>query len=156
MQNYQINEGHFDLPSQWQDQSLNIFRIPATEQAQEASLIISREAALVSQRFDDFVHQQLHHCEQQLPGFKLLQRQICVEPFSYAWVDYTWQGQEKQARTVLMRQIFFESKPCHLIVSLTTTPEDAPHHEAAWRAMIRSVQLKNFVVAGVLTPLFGT
>ncbi len=148
---YQINEGVLQIPAAWQDQSLNIFRIPASENAKEASLLISRDASQGESRFDEFISAQITQCEQQLPGFKLLQKQLCVEPFSYAWVDYTWLAQEK---TVMLRQIFFESKPANIIVTLTTTPEDAPAHQAAWREMVRSVQLKNLVVAGNITRMF--
>jgi len=113
--------------------------------------LISRDASQGDKRFDEFISGQIKQCEQQLPGFKLLQHQLCVEPFSYAWVDYTWVAQDK---TVMLRQIFFESKPANIIVTLTTTPEDAPAHEAAWREMVRGIQLKNLVVAGNITRMF--
>lgn len=148
---YQINEGNLQIPIAWQDQTLNIFRIPPNGSAKEASLLISRDASQGDASFDDFINGQIKQCEQQLSEFKLLQKQICAEPFSYAWVDYTWNAQEK---TVMLRQIFFESKPANLIVTLTTTPEDAPTHEAAWREVVRSVQLKNLVVAGNVTKMF--
>ncbi len=46
----------------------------------------------------------------------------------------------------MLRQLFFESKPANIIFTLTTTPEDAPGHEAAWREVIRSLKLTKVVV----------
>ena len=144
LQTYFLNEGQCQIPADWRDESLNIFRIPASAAAGEASLVISRDYGQGTGRFDDFIQQQLHQCQHTLPEFKLLQKQICSEPFSYAWVDYTWQARE---RCIMLRQLFFESRPANIIVSLTTTPEDAAAHEAAFRAMVRSVQLKHVVNA---------
>lgn len=142
MSPFQINEGTLSIPPDWRDKTLNIFQIPATAQAKEASFIISRDESQGSRTFAEFIADQIRQCEQQLPGFKLLQRHLLSDPCSYAWLDYTWQSPDK---LVMMRQIYFERRPAVVIMSLTTTPEDAPAHESAWREVIRAAQLTDLV-----------
>ncbi len=142
MKPFQINEGTLSIPAHWSDKTLNIFQIPAVEQAGPASLIISRDESQGNRAFAEFIADQIKQCEQQLPKFQLLQRHIFSDPCSYAWLDYTWQSPDK---TVMMRQIFFERRPAVVIMSLTTTPEDAPAHESAWREVIRATQLNELV-----------
>ncbi len=72
MNPYQINEGGMLIPPSWQDQSLNIFRIPANDKAKEASLLISRDASQGEGGFADFISAQMKQCAQNLPGFKQL------------------------------------------------------------------------------------
>ncbi|WP_338846905.1 DcrB-related protein [Massilia sp. W12] len=135
---FQINEGTLCVPEQWLDKSLNIFQIPAQGQAKAASFIISRDETQGQRSFAHYIADQVRQCEEQLPGFQLLQRHILSDPCSYAWLDYTWQSPETK---VLMRQLYFERRPAIVIMSLTTTPEDAHTHEATWREVIRSTQL---------------
>ena len=142
MKPFQINEGTLSIPAHWADKTLNIFHIPAQGTSKEASFIISRDESQGKRAFAEFIADQIKQCEQQLPGFQLLQRHLLTEPCSYAWLDYTWQSPDK---TVMMRQIFFERRPAVVIMSLTTTPEDAPAHENAWREVIRASQLNDLV-----------
>lgn len=140
---YQINEAELLIPADWLDNSINIFRIPANENAKEASLVFSRDGSQGETGFAEFVMKQVQQCESQLTGFKLIRHNIYYEPVSYAWVDYQWQV---ESRVIMLRQIFLESKPVNLIVTLTTTPEDAQGHEAVWLEAIRNIKMRNPVV----------
>lgn len=140
---YQINEAELMIPAHWIDNSINIFRIPANDKAKEASLVFSRDASQGDASFAEFVLKQIKECEAKLPHFKLLKHNNFQEPMSYAWVDYQWQAEQK---TVMLRQIFLEGKPVNLIVTLTTTPLDAPGHEATWLEVIRHIKLHDPVL----------
>lgn len=140
---YQINEAELLIPSDWQDNSLNVFRIPANSQAGEASLVFSRDASQGQAGFAAFVMKQLQQCEAQLAGFKLLRHNVYAEPVSYAWVDYQWQVAQ---RVIMLRQIFLEGKAGNLIVTLTTTPQDVAGHEAVWLEVIRSIKMREPVI----------
>lgn len=138
---YQINEGHLRVPAHWRDQSMNIFQIPAANGAQDASFIISRDANIGDDGFTAYIERQVAQCQQSLPQFALLNRHQFSEPMSYAWLDYTW---ENGGRRIMLRQLFFEHSPCHIIATLTLRPEDAGIHEPAWREVLRSIKLEAF------------
>ena len=40
----------------------------------------------------------------------------------------------------MLRQVFIERKPAVLITTLTTTPNDFPYHEPAWKLAMHSFQ----------------
>lgn len=40
---YRLQEADLDIPDRWQDQSINIFKLPAVGTAREASFVISRD-----------------------------------------------------------------------------------------------------------------
>ncbi|RCI70252.1 DUF1795 domain-containing protein, partial [Pseudomonas aeruginosa] len=42
---YRLHEADLEIPDAWQDQSINIFKLPASGPAREASFVISRDAS---------------------------------------------------------------------------------------------------------------
>ncbi|QJI31815.1 DcrB-related protein [Pseudomonas sp. ADAK18] len=140
---YRIQEADFDIPDAWQDQSINIFKLPAVGGAKEASFVISRDATQGEATFVEYVDRQVKSAEQQLPDFKLIQRwDMVLHDHAATLLDYTWQ---REGRELMLRQVFIERKPAVLITTLTTTPNDLVHHETAWK-----------MVMGTLKPLVSS
>lgn len=74
MNRYCFNEGELAIPASWTDQTLNIFKLPATATAKEASFIVSRDRGQGEGDFSDYIARQLAQCEKSLPGYRLLHR----------------------------------------------------------------------------------
>lgn len=128
---YRIQEAELEIPENWQDQSINIFKLPATEVAKEATFIISRDFSQGEESFPDYVGSQLKNAERQLPGFKLMQTwDFTSAGHAATLLDYSWKREERE---LMLRQVFLQHKPAVLIITLTTTPEDLIHHEPAWK-----------------------
>ena len=134
---YRIQEADLDIPPTWQDQSINIFKLPAVGGAKEASFVISRDAGQGDALFADYIAAQLKSAEQQLPGFKLIQTwDFVLHGRAATLLDYTWQ---REGRELMLRQVFIEHKPAVLITTLTTTPDDLVHHETAWKQVMATL-----------------
>ncbi|MCP1616218.1 hypothetical protein FBY21_0827 [Pseudomonas sp. SLBN-26] len=135
---YRLNEADLDVPDAWQDQSINIFKLPATGSAKEASFVISRDPSQGDMPFADYIAQQLANARQQLPGFTLVKQwDINLNGAPAVLLDYTWQ---RDGRVLMLRQVFIERKPAVLITTLTTTPQDLPFHEPAWKQAMQTLK----------------
>lgn len=140
---YQIQEADLHVPDAWQDRSINIFTVPATGVAQEASFVISRDASQSDTPFAEYIARQIHGAEQ-LPGFKLLKRWDFVHYCHVAvLLDYSWR---RDGCEIALRQVFIELKPAVLITTLTMTPDDLAHHEPAWQQVMQSLVPQSQVI----------
>lgn len=138
MSSYRIQEADLDIPDAWQDQSINIFKLPAVGGAQEASFVISRDPSQGDASFADYVARQLSGAEQQLPGFTLIKRwEFDMHGHASVLLDYSW---KREGRELMLRQVFIERKPAVLITTPTTTPQDLVHHEPAWKQAMQSLK----------------
>lgn len=136
MNTYRLQEADVEIPDTWQDQSVNIFKLPAVGQAREASFVISRDPGQGDMPFLDYVAAQLQSAERQLPNFKLIKHwDFTLHGHAASLLDYTW---EREGRDLMLRQMFIEHKPTVLIATLTTTPDDLVHHEAIWKQVMQS------------------
>lgn len=134
---YRVNEADLQLPPSWQDQSINIFKLPAHGPAKEASFVISRDASQGDTPFADYIAAQIDGAQKQLPGFKLILRgDFVLHGHAASRLDYSWQ---REGRELMLRQVFIERKPAVLITTLTTTPSDIKHHEKAWKEVMQSL-----------------
>lgn len=134
---YRLNEADIDIPAGWQDQSINIFKLPGAAGAGDASFVVSRDPSQDDLPFADYIERQLKQAEQQLPGFKLLLRgDFVLHGHAASRLDYSWQ---REGRDLLLRQVFVERKPAVLITTLTTTPNDIKHHEKAWKEVMQTL-----------------
>ncbi|SDS43877.1 hypothetical protein SAMN05216598_1596 [Pseudomonas asplenii] len=137
---YRLQEADLDIPETWQDQSLNIFKLPAVGGAREASFVISRDPSRGDTPFVDYVEAQLKSAEQQLPGFSLIKRwDFVLSEHAAVLLDYSWQ---REGRELMLRQVFIDRKPVGLIATLTTTPNDLVYHEPAWKAALQTLKLQ--------------
>lgn len=134
---YRLQEADLDIPDAWQDQSINIFKLPAVGSAKEASFVISRDPSQGDALFADYIEAQLASAEQQLPGFNLIKRwDFVLHAHAATLLDYSWQ---REGRELMLRQVFVERKPAVLITTLTTTVDDLIHHEPAWKQAMQSM-----------------
>ncbi|TWC14559.1 MULTISPECIES: DcrB-related protein [unclassified Pseudomonas] len=137
---YRLQEADLDIPDRWQDQSINIFKLPAVGTAREASFVISRDPGRGDTPFSDYVAAQLASAEQQLPGFNLIKRwDFALHGHGAVLLDYSWQ---REGRELMLRQVFIDRQPVGLITTLTTTPNDLVHHEPAWKMAMHSLKLR--------------
>lgn len=135
---YRLNEADLQLPKSWQDQSINIFKLPATGTAKEASFVVSRDPSQGDLPFADYMSRQIENAQAQLPGFKLILRgDFLLHGHAASRLDYSWQ---REGRDLMLRQVFIERKPAVLITTLTTTPDDMPQHERAWKRAMESLK----------------
>jgi len=134
---YRTQEAELEIPESWQDQSINIFKLPAVNGSNEASFVISRDAGQGDDSFAEYVVKQLKSAEQQLPAFKLIQTwDFVLHGHAATLLDYSW---EREGRELMLRQVFVERKPAVLITTLTTTPGDLMHHERAWKQVMATL-----------------
>lgn len=144
MMPYRIQEANLEIPEDWHDQTINIFKLPAVGNASEASFVISRDSIGIYGSFPDYVASQLTSAERQLPGFKLLQTwdfELNGCPATLA--DYSW---EREGHELMLRQVFIEHGGAVLVTTLTTTFNDLPHHEAAWKKVMHTLTLRSIPV----------
>jgi hypothetical protein len=152
MKPYRIQEADLQIPSDWRDQTLNLFKLPAGAGGQEASFVISRDVIGTHDSFTDYVASQLASAEQQLPHYKLLQTwDFELNGYAASLVDYVW---EREGIELMMRQVFVENGPAVLITSLTTTYEDLRHHENAWKKTMHSLTLRPAPITAVTNTSF--
>lgn len=136
---YRLQEADLDIPDSWQDQSINIFKLPAAGGAKEASFVVSRDPSRGETPFNDYVDQQLASAKEQLPGFNLIKRwDFLLHDRAAVLLDYSWQ---REGRELMLRQVFIDRQPVGLITTLTTTLDDLVHHEPAWKAAMHSFKV---------------
>lgn len=134
MTSYRIQEAEISIPETWMDQSINIFKIPASQNAGEASFVISRDATKGDDSFPDYVAKQIAMAEKKLPGFKLLQREdFDLRGHAASSILYQWNN---NGLALILCQAFIEENPV-IILTLTTLSKDAKNYAAAWREVVR-------------------
>lgn len=132
---YRIQEADLSIPDNWTDQSINIFKIPASGTAGEASFVISRDQSQGNKPFSEYVTGQIETAKNQLPGFRFFHREdINLRGYAASSIRYSW---NRDGLELMLCQVFIECKPAVVILTLTTTPEDSLNHSAAWKEVIR-------------------
>lgn len=133
---YRIQEADLEIPENWNDQSINIFKIPADDNHGEASFVITRDRSRKDEPFHDYVTGQIETARNQLPGFMFYHREdFELRGHAASSIRYSW---KRDGLDLMLCQVFIESKPAVVILTLTTTPEDASNHAAAWKEIVRS------------------
>jgi hypothetical protein len=98
MGTYHINEGTFDLPAEWPDQTLNIF--PADDSgAAEFNLVISRDPLTEGEDLAGYVERQLKEMAKALPRMRRLsneETELDGEPARR--VEVSWLGEQGSLR----------------------------------------------------------
>ncbi len=139
MTSYRIQEANLTIPSEWSDQSLNIFKIPGGNGFHEGSFLISRDTLDTAKAFKDYFQLQLNKCQTQLPQFELKKNE-CFETqgTQCGWLEYCWHN---GSIVLYIRQIFYAIGAKVLICTLTVSPADVAHHDATWRRVMNSLKL---------------
>jgi hypothetical protein len=137
---YRIHEADLNIPEGWEDRSLTIFRLPGTDGAKDASLVITRDPARGKLDFSAYIVSQVDECKEKLPGFVLYKN----ESFKFqdhvgAWLEYSWKNGNA---STLIRQVFYDRGLGALIFTLTLAPGDVAHFDPIWRGFMSSMTLQ--------------
>jgi hypothetical protein len=128
MGTYQINEGAFELPDGWPDQTVNIFST-SREAPAEFSLVISRDEEQEGEGLRDYVARQHKALYEQLPRLRMLRRgDVVLDGRPALDVEFTW---ESDAGLMRQRQVYVAHDGT--ILTLTATAREALYakYEAA-------------------------
>ncbi len=141
MTHYRIHEADLVIGPDWQDQSLQVFKLPAPPGGKEASFVVSRDLTRgAAKDFDAYIIEQRAKLKDKLPGFKLIKDQdIHHYQHDGAWFEYTWRN---GASELFIRQVFYDRNPQVLIFTLTCSPTDAAHFDLAWRSTMHGTVLQ--------------
>jgi hypothetical protein len=148
---YRINEADLQIGPDWQDQSLQVFKLPSAPAGKEASFVVSRD--LSRKNYADFaayVAKQREQLTEKLPGFKLNKDEsIQYQDHDGAWLEYTWRSGENE---LLIRQVFYDRQNLTLIFTLTAAPSDSAHFDETWRRTMSATVLQPKPLAPVSAP----
>jgi hypothetical protein len=87
---YRINEGSFELPDGYVDQTLNVFPNSSAVPA-DFSLVVSRDTPLAGENLQAYFERQMKELPGSLPGVKVLRRgTLTVGGRQAMEVEYTW------------------------------------------------------------------
>jgi len=152
MVSYRINEAEFNVPADWQDQSLIAFKIPATNGTKDASFVITRDFTRKQSRFAEHIDTQLKMFDKQLPEFRLKKNEsFQFQDHAGVWLEYEWtQG----AARLAIRQVFYDRQDYALICTLTTLPEDVSAIDPIWRTVMSRMKLLPLADASESAPSF--
>ncbi len=121
MPNYLINEGNFDLPDGWIDQTINVFPNSPSSPA-DFSVVITRDNPFANETLQGYFERQIKQLPDALPGFKELRRgSLTVGEQEAVDIEYTWIGKGKKMH---IRQVCVIVK--NSILNITATAV-APH-----------------------------
>lgn len=87
---YQINEGKFNLPEAWQDQTVNAFTLPHSQ----VNFVINRVPVVEGVNHEDFYHQIMHQFES-LTHYHLTEhREFELQNQPVHLLEYDWKSPE--------------------------------------------------------------
>ena len=90
MSTYRINEGSFELPDGYVDQTLNVFPNSSAVPA-DFSVVVSRDTPLVGENLQAYFERQMKQLPSSLPGLKVLRRgELTLGGQRAMEVEYTW------------------------------------------------------------------
>jgi len=118
MPNYKINEGSFELPEKWVDQTINVFPNSPSAPA-DFSVIISRDVPLANEDLTAYFQRQVKQLPTSLPGVREIQRgSLTVDKVDAMQIEYTWmnKGKKIQQRQVC---ILIDNKVMNFTASAT-------------------------------------
>lgn len=137
--NYRAHEADLSVPRQWQDQSMQMFRIPADAAGgADASFIITRDyQGVMAPRA--YAEAQLSVLAQRFAGFRFIsQNESIVRNRDVAAVDFEWTANEVLLR---QRQAYLCAKECMLILTMTGRSNAFEHLDWTWNAVVGSLRL---------------
>ena len=148
---YRINEADLLTGPDWEDQSLQVFKLPAAPGGKEASFVVSRD--LSRKNYDNFlayIDKQKGQLKEKLPSFKQVKdEKIQYQDHEGAWFEYTWKSGEND---LYIRQVFYDRNPHVLIFTLTCSPNDNVHFNETWRSTMSKTVLQPKVQQAASTP----
>jgi len=138
MSSYRTSVAVFDVPDQWQDQSIVAFRLPPPPGGGgDASFVLTKDPGKGSTLFPAYFERQADTVARALPGYEELKRELFyANDRDAGWLEFTF---SKDGRPVQLRQIFFDTGHTAVICTLTATPADIGFHDVEWRRVMASL-----------------
>jgi hypothetical protein len=136
MKRYRFNEGEISIPEAWEDQSIQMFRLPEGPDTKEASVVITRDYATPVENPLEYASAQKDLFTKQFPGFKFLgQTETTIGDRTAVLVDYQWQANGMPLR---QKQAYMKAQDCMIALTLSSRSEDFQKYEPAWSHVISS------------------
>jgi hypothetical protein len=139
MSEYYMHEGTFNVPDGWRDQSMNVFRLPASK-GKEAALIITRDYETSIVEPSEYAQAQQEAAKKNFPGFKSLgvtDRTVAGQPA--AVVDYQWRA--NGSVLLRQRQAYIRHEQAMLTVTVSAQADDFDRVEDTWLQALDSLRL---------------
>lgn len=141
MKVYRTNEIDCHLPKDWQDNTINMFSLPAASNGNAASLVITRDLAPQSLDISKYSDFQLVEAAKRLPNYRLIARNpIQVAGQQTLELSYLWSAPDKTEVRQHQCCIFIEQMA--LIFTVSVRIGEFEQYEPSWRAFLESVSLR--------------
>jgi|GEM_PF-333165 len=137
---YQINEAQLQIGEDWEDQSLQVFKLPSAPAGKPASFVVSRDLSRKDhESFSAYVLKQKEQLNAKLPSLKLLKEEnIHYQDHEGAWLEYSWSNGESE---LYIRQVFYDRFPLSLIFTLSCISADSQYFAETWRRTMSATVL---------------
>lgn len=134
---YTMNEGSFQVPEEWRDNSVNIFVVGA-EPPMNLSFVISRDNLRQGAELVDYVEQQLGDVSKKLRKFRILgKRQMEVGGRPALEAEFTWVSEQSPMH---QRQQYVRVGQKVLVFTATAPVKIADEHMEQIQALLASVR----------------
>ena len=135
---YQANEASFEVPNEWQDQSVNLFTSSKMVPS-EFSLVITRDDPQDGEDLTSYVERQLNQLSKQLLQFNLIYQGETIVDNLQAWeIEFTWTA---ESGLMYQHQVYLLCK--RALVMTATSPERlAKDCEAVFSKIVSTLRVK--------------
>lgn len=138
MKIYTMNEGSFEVPEEWKDNSLNIFVVGGSEPPMNLSFVISRDTLRDGVELVDYVEKQLGDVGKKLRKFRVIgKRQIEVNGHPALEAEFTWISDKSPMH---QRQQYIRRGTTVLVFTATAPVKIEDEHIEQIDALLRSVR----------------
>ncbi len=141
MGHYVMHEATFDVPSEWRDNSVNIFMVVGKGPPADLSFVISRDLLQPGTELVDYVEKQLGDVGKKLRKFRIIgKRQIEVGGRSALEAEFTWVS-EQCAMHQIQQYVRLDQK---VIVFTASAPvKIADEHQEQIKTLLASIQFNS-------------
>lgn len=134
-----MHEAELRVPLNWQDQSMQLFRVPSESGGGDSSFIVTRDYDGAAKLAKDYADEQLIVLKQKFRGFKLLAKaDLAIDRSAAVVIDYEW---ESNSVILRQRQAYVPAAESMLTLTLTAKAVSFDSLEWAWQTVLASIRL---------------
>lgn len=134
-----MHEADLQVPASWQDQSMQLFRVPSETGGSDASFIVTRDYDAVAKQAKVYADEQIAVLKQKFRGFKLLAtHELMIGGAPAHVIDYEW---ESNSVILRQRQAYLAAVESMLTLTLTARTLNFDALEGAWQTLVTSFRL---------------
>jgi hypothetical protein len=138
MRRYTIDEGHFEIPEEWSDKSVNVFatsdKLPG-----DFSFVITRDSLESHQNLETYFEEQLTGLSKTMPKFKLIGRyRATVDQLPAMGAEFTW---DTEGKTMVQRQTYAVYKQVVLVLTATAIEKFSRDYQLILENIISSFRM---------------